>query len=166
MPELKFVAFKGKSWVSKCIRYFTRSPQYSHIAILVPGMKNTLIEAWNHEGGMKQWTDFSAIRKHTPGTQYEIWTLEVSEDVFKHCVNYYAHHAQQKTPYDYMGIIGFILKKTVKQNKKKLFCSELAITPLVEAKLWHKIIPSNTDPDRFVGIIQAAGAYLTKGVVK
>lgn len=165
MPELKFVAFRGKSVVSRLIRYFTRSPEYSHIAVLVPKMKNTLIEAWNHEGGMKQWTDFSAIKQHSPGTRYEIWTLEVSEDVYKHCTNYYGHHAQQKTPYDYRGIIGFILKKTVKQNKKKLFCSELAITPLAEAREWDKVIPSHIDPGNFVDIIQAAGAWCKPGVV-
>jgi len=164
MKELKFVAFRGKSWVSKAIRYFTRSKDYSHIAILMEEQKGILIEAWTH-GGLTQWTDYSSIDKHTPGTKYEIWTLEVPDDVYEHCMNYYKHHAEQKTRYYYAGILGFIFKKSVKQNKNKLFCNEEAITPLCEAMPWAKIVPSNTNPETFIYIIQAAGGYFRAGTV-
>ena len=155
MPELKFEVFRGKSWVSKAIRYFTRSRYYSHTAVMLPD--NRLIEAWNHNGGMKQWTDYSAIEKHTPGTKYEIWKLPVTQEVYDHCMSFYIHHAEVKTPYDYAGIIGFVLKKTVRQNKKKLFCSELSMGPLCNSMGWDKIEPSHISPENFIDIIQAAG---------
>ena len=162
MKELRFVAFRGKSWISKVIRYFTRSKDYSHIAIMLPD--DNLIEAWTH-GGWTQWTDYSSLDKHTPGTKYEVWPLMVSDTVYEYCMNYYIHHAEQKTPYDYAGILGFIFKKSVKQNKKKFFCNELAITPLCESLKWDKIVPSNTNPETFIYIIQAAGGYFKAGKV-
>jgi hypothetical protein len=159
MQELKFIAFKGKSIVSKAIRYFTRSRDYSHVAILMPDSK--LIEAWDHQG-WGQWTDYSTIAKHTKGTKYEIWELEVSEEAAAHCMGYYQHHADLKTPYDYFGVAGFIFKKTTRHSKKKLFCSELCITPLCEAKGWDKITPNHISPESFVDIIQAAGGKIIK----
>ena len=164
MSELMFVAFKGKSVISKTIRWFTRSMDYSHIAVMLPDGK--LVEAWNHAGGFKQWVDYSAIEIHTPKTHYEVWSLEVPEGVHDFCLNYYNHHAQAKTPYDYKGIIGFISKGKKHENKNKLFCSELAISPVAHGLGWDRITPAHIDPETFIDIIQAAGGRLVKeGVV-
>ena len=157
MKHLNFVAFKGKSWVSKAIRYFTRSKDYSHIAVLLDDCN--LIEAW------KGRTHRSFFSEHTKDTIYEIWSLGVPDNVHYHCMKYYQHPATVQTPYDYFGIAGFILKKTVKQSKKRLFCSELAMTPLSSAMCWGKIVPSHISPESFVDIIQAAGGHFKRGVI-
>lgn len=158
MSNLNFVAFYGVSTVSSLIRYFTRSRSYSHIAISIS--KDKLIEAWPHEGGLKQWTDYSSFDKHTPGTVYEIWSLPVSAECKQFCMSYYNAMAKAKTPYDYKGVLGFVFKKSVKESPDKLFCSELAITPLVTFNNWRTIRSHLVSPRDFVNIVEAAGAKM------
>jgi len=150
---LKFVAFRGKSLVSKAIRFWTRSKGYSHIAILMPNER--LIEAWPHKGGIKSWTDWSDWSAHTPGTKYEIWELSVSEEIYDYCISYYEKAAAEKIPYDWAGIIAFVFK--TKDRKNKMFCSEIAVTPVVIKKRWI-IDPAKIHPALFVDIMQIAGA--------
>ena len=160
MAQIKLVAFYGKSFVSKSIRYFTRSKKYSHIAVMMPDGR--LIEAWPHgKSKIKSWTDWSDWSAHTPGTKYEIWSLEVSDNTASYCHNRWIEMAEQKVPYDWWGIVGFVFKK-IKNSKAKLFCSEMWITPSVEVKQFQSINPENIDPASLVAIIEYAGGKLEK----
>lgn len=158
MKELKFVAFHGKSFISKCIRYFTRSRLYSHIAVLLSD-NGDLIEAWE-QSGMKACVDWSNINKHTDGTKYEVWGLEVDDFVYESCMQFYSNNARRRTGYDYKGVIGFIFKKAVKENPNKFFCSEFCIYPLCISKKWTTIKPHLVSPRDFVNIIEASGGRL------
>ncbi len=156
MKTLHFVGFYGKSFTSSLIRYFTRSRTYSHIAILITD-KGQLIEAWPHKGGWKQWTDYSDIYKHTPGTKYEIWGLEVEDTAYDKCMKFYREQADNQVTYDYAGVISFLFKKTVKENPDRFFCSELAVYPLCDVFEWKTIKPHLVSPRDFINIIEASG---------
>lgn len=158
MAELRFIAFKGKSWIAAAIRYFTRSQAYSHIAVLMDD--DRLIEAWPHKGGTKQWTDYSDISKHKKGSKYEIWSIEVTDEEKKHCEDRWIEMAENKVPYDYAGVIGFVFKKTIKENHNKLFCSEMAIMPICEYRQWQKVDPSLVSPKDFVYLLECMDATI------
>jgi len=153
---LRFVAFEGKSIASKLIKFHTRSSKYSHIAILVDGR---LIEAWPHGKSMKSWIDYSDFNSHKPGTQYEIWGLSVPTKEYSYCVDAWTQMAEDKVKYDWWGILGFLLKRT-KDVESKMFCSEMAIKPLVEIKKLTSVKPFHISPEMFVCLIQAMGATL------
>jgi hypothetical protein len=163
MKHIRMVAFKGVSFVSKGIKFFTRSGDgYSHVAVLLEDGE-TLLEAWPHnkKRPWKQWTDYSTFDNHTKGTPYEIWRISVTDEVYNACMSYYIHHADVKTPYDYAGVIGFIFKK-VKDKVHKLFCSEYLIYPISKGCQWDKVIPSHVSPQNAVEIFQVFGGILEK----
>ena len=157
--QLVFLAFKGKSMTSKVIRFWTRSKNYSHIAMSVDGK---LIEAWPHGGNpLKAWVDYGSFENHKEGTEVEIWTLEVSESVYHYCLEQWRKMAELGVPYDWKSIIGFVLKSS-KDKKNRLFCSEAAIKPLVEILLLDRINPNHVDPQSFIELIQAMGGMCVK----
>lgn len=161
--QVNFVVFKGISLVSKTIKFYTRS-DYSHVAFIMPNNK-TLIEAWTHGSKIKQWWDYSTPANHTNGTPYEIWGLVVSEDDWIAITNTFMDWADEKLPYNWFGIIGFVLKNEKDSDRGK-FCSEGCIYPFVQRYNWDKIDPSEVSPEDFVRIMQAAGgSMIEEGVV-
>jgi len=158
-----FAAFHGLSWTSKAIRFYTRST-LSHIAVCTSG--NSLIEAWPHTGGPKQWWDFSNFKRHTPGTPFDIWRLKMDRSDAQYCMLYYKHLAGVKRPYNWRGIFGFVFKSR-KNNNAGDFCSEGAIRPVAENLGLTETNPSHVSPSDFVGLIQALGAVqIRSGVVR
>jgi len=151
---IKFYAFKGKSFISRLIKFWTRGP-YSHIAVEVDGQ---LIEAWKFKDGL-HW-DYSSLSNHTPGTPYEVWVYDgLTPEQERYCKQFWTFLADIKAGYDFKGILGFVFKK-VKDEQSKFFCSEGAIWPITKVKNWDRVRPYRVDPTRFVEIIQAAGAKL------
>ena len=151
---LDFIVFKGFSVVSKAIKFYTRS-NYSHVGFMMNS--NTIIEAWNHGGGMKQWWDYSTAAAHSNGTPYELWRIAVTEEDYDKVHKLFIGWVDSKLPYDWKGIVGFVLKGG-KDSKVGRFCSEGCIEPLVDVFGWDRIQPSKVSPEDFVRIIQAAGA--------
>ena len=159
----KWVAFKGKSLLSKTIRFWTRS-QYSHIAYLMDD--NTLIECWHDPGKamneMRVKWDYVTppFIHHKEGTPYEIWELNISH-YFMHWDNevqdFMTKLADSKAKYDFGAVFGFIFKWRG-HKKRGWMCSEGCIEPLVKLFEWDRIVPSQVSPQDFVEIIQAAGA--------
>ena len=147
---LRFYAFKGKSFLSRLIRFWTRG-EYSHIAIEI---ENKLIEAWKH--GKKLCWGYSDLTNHTPKTPYEIWELPLTPEEEDFCRIFYKSLADTSASYDLRGVFGFVFKVT-EGDKRKWFCSEGAIYPLVVLRDWNKIKPWRVSPTRFIEIIQAAG---------
>lgn len=159
LKHLDFIALKGTSFVSKTIKFYTRS-DYSHIGFVMPEGK-TLIEAWTHDGGVKQWWDYSTPAAHKNGTPYEIWRLTVSEDDWVKVTNIFMDWADQKLPYDWWGILGFVTKGN-KESSKGKFCSEGCIEPLVDVFNLTTITPSHISPEQFVNLVEAMGAHKIK----
>jgi hypothetical protein len=155
MQKLIFVSFFGVSWASRLIRAVTRSMGTSHIAVW-DTEKETLIEAW---GGVSLCWRWSNFKNHTPGTQYEVWELDVDDKVYNTCMETYRKWADMGHPYDYIAILGFILRMR-RENIYGDFCSEGAVRPLALALGWTKITPAFISPADFIALIQAAGGRL------
>ena len=155
---LYFVAFKGTSWTSRLQRFFTRS-DYSHIAYLPVRFQSDLIEAWHIDGKLR-W-GFSCFANHTSGTPYEVWCLEVPDEIHRDVNDDHLFIARNQIGYDYWGVASFVLKIT-KDDPRKLFCSEGCIRKLAELKRWNKIRPEHVSPEDFVRIIQAAGGLIVE----
>lgn len=117
---MKILAYRGKSWVSKAIRWQTRS-KYSHIAIELDN--GSVIEAW-HIGGVAHNKNFKVA--HTPGTLVDVFGIigdfdEVAASVFL--------LDQVGKKYDFGSIVRFMTRRT-EPHDDKWFCSELAMEAL------------------------------------
>ena len=155
------VFFDGVSFTSNGIRFFTRS-KWGHEAIEVsPSASLPLIEAWHFEDGLR-W-GYSSYDKHTPGTEYEVWGLPVSQDEYDYCMGEYDRYARTKMPYDRIGIVGFVLKWK-RDSKKGMFCSEGCSRSIIE-KRKYDINPAHVSPEDAYRMVQFAGGELIrKGV--
>jgi hypothetical protein len=156
--NLYYVAFHGISKVSRVIQFCTRS-EYSHVAVCTDVGSMTMIEAWAHNGGWKQWWAVSDMRVHTPGTPYELWGIEVPEDEYRHAMGLYHMWAANRSPYDWRGVLGFELK-WVRENKKGFFCSEGTIYPFVKWRRLDSINPAHVSPINFIWILESMGGKM------
>jgi hypothetical protein len=176
MRKLYFCAFSGNSIISKFIKFWTRS-SYSHIAYLYideekitdvfKNEKMYLIEVWKEKGKtilQQYWQKVDCSNKlfkdcfknHKKGTKIDIWSIEVEEDKYKYVNKFINNLAINKTKYDYVAIVSFLLRLK-KQENNKYFCSEGCIAPLVNVNFWYEINPSFVSPSDFIKILQAAG---------
>ena len=132
---IQILAYRGTSWVSKAIRWQTRSP-YSHIAArstealwvkrsygekLWPA--NHVIEAWQ-KGGVSMHESISTV--HTPGTKVDIYGFEPQLNSTE--VGWFAGYLMQQLgkAYDFHAIFHFLTREPMSHWKKnKWFCSEL-----------------------------------------
>jgi len=154
--SIYYIAFKGISLVSKLIRFWTRG-DYSHVGVLIN--KDVYIEVWpesKFNAISMKWDKGSPFIKHKPKTEVTIFELEFkNKDDYLRMVNWY--YSLIGKPYDWLAIIGFVLRFKLKPNNK-YFCSEGAITPLVEYFSWKHINPSIVSPERFVEIADVCEA--------
>lgn len=165
MTPLYFMAFHGVSKLSRLIRFCTRS-DYSHIAICTDVASMTLIEPWAHDGGIRQWWDVSSVNRHSPGTKWELWGIEVDDKEYRYCMSRYHTYADNKLKYDWRGVIGFEIQ-FVKDSSEKLFCSEGAIKPLATWRRLTRVFPERVSPADFIALIQAMGGRcVMTGVVE
>jgi len=159
MSSVKFVAFRGQSWISKAIRFVTRSPSYSHVGFLT-GM-GTLIECWpNPQNRFQRWC-ISSFDFHRAGTEYEVWELPCSQTHMIAISKFITQLAIKNTKYDWIGVLAFVFKR-LSDADLRWFCSEGCVAPLVKAFKWTKVNPSHISPQNFVELIQVAGAKCIK----
>jgi len=158
MAKIRFAAFKGISFVSKCIKFWTRS-DYSHIAYILDWYGKDyiditkLIEAWKFEDGWR-W-GVSGFCNHKPKTPVEIWFKEVEFEKAKKLKEIMLQFACNKVKYDWKGIIGFVFK--CNDWKDKYFCSEGCAKGLVESGIWNKDLNlSVIHPDYFVQLMKVS----------
>jgi len=160
MKKLSYIAFYGKTFVSKLIKFWTRS-KYSHIAVYTQDEKiaGELIEVWPGSKKFlkfKMFWDYSFFRRHKKGTKFELWELEVSEEEYDYCMGQYIGYAIKKIPYDWKAIFGFLFKYK-KDSRKGKMCSEGCITPFVEFRKLTNMNPSHQSPQDFIKIIESFG---------
>ena len=132
--SVTILLFKGKGWISRLIRWQTRSI-YSHAAILV-GV-DTIIEAWQGTGVRKKkitrWDDIDAFRIYCSDRQ--------KKDVIEFL------HKQLGKKYDYRSVFRFLIKIPAGINDK-WFCSELAFDALLTGRMQvlNNIEPEEVSP--------------------
>ena len=122
---MKILAYRGVSWISKAIRWQTRS-KYSHIAIELND--GSVIEAW-HIGGVANNPSFKTV--HSPKTKVDVFEIVGKYDekkVFEFLTMQLGHK------YDFRSIVRFITRKSSKISPK-WFCSELACEAFREGGL-------------------------------
>ena len=169
--------FKGVSTASAIIKHQTDS-EFSHTAVWMDEQAKTyiksligedeyekrmiedkcLIEQWPHSGNFwDAWFDYNDYTGHTPGTEVEIWSLELPVHEWKYCIQHYANSIGER--YDWTGIAHFRFR-SVKHNPHRSFCSEKFIQPLIQVKDWGNIRPWNIHPGLAVGVLEIAGGKL------
>lgn len=114
---MKILAYKGKSWISKAIRWQTRS-DYSHIGIELSD--GTVVEAW-HVGGVSNNENFKTV--HTKGTKVDVF--EIIGDFDESAARAYAM-SRVGNKYDFTSIWRFMSRRDEPADNKD-FCSELGM---------------------------------------
>lgn len=113
--------YTGISFISMLIRRFTWHKRSHSAAFFSPDEKGNfhkVIEAW-HIGGVQEraWTE-----GHSPGTKIDVYRVPCEST--QAVVFYLTLKKEIGKKYDWLGILGFLLRSNV-QNKKRWFCSEL-----------------------------------------
>lgn len=117
---IKVVFFKGTSFFSKLVRFFTRS-KFSHAAFQIED--SMLLEAWkNKKDGSVLWT-ITSYENHTPGTEIEIVYIPVTKKIYFQFLEICKFIDYVKIPYDFLGVIAFVIPFKLKINGR-WFCSE------------------------------------------
>lgn len=114
---MKILCYRGKSIVSRLIRFQTRS-KYSHVAVMLDD--GSMVEAW-HKGGVLHRDD--PFDGHSPGTLIDVYGIQSHYDPQR--VQDYLQ-AQLGKKYDWWSVARFVSRRHAKKNNR-LFCSELAL---------------------------------------
>ena len=119
---MKILAYRGKSLISRLIRWQTRSP-YSHIAVQLDD--GSVVEAW-HKGGVRHIGD--PLDGHTPGTDIDVYGVYSMgcelPSVAKNIIEQFLL-AQVGKKYDFVSVARFVTRR-LSPADEKWFCSELA----------------------------------------
>lgn len=152
---MKILAYRGISWISKAIRWQTRS-KYSHIAIELED--GSVIEAW-HIGGVRRNDTFRTV--HSPKTKVDVFEITGTYDE-KKVLDFLTMQIGHK--YDFRSIVRFITRKS-SHVSPNWFCSELANEAFREGglDLLSRITSSHISP-RDVGISPMLKLVETKTV--
>jgi len=119
MPKLYFTGYKGKSFISKLIKYWTRS-EYSHVEQC---LNLETLKGYGAYQGYK--VGYLYPSYHEKGTRYDIFELECTQEQLEK-FNYFKRQQEGKK-YDYKGIMGFVTNKEEMNNRNKWYCSEIEI---------------------------------------
>lgn len=158
MTKMRIALYQGKSFISRLIRWQTRS-QYSHAAFLLDD--GSVIEAWQPcvreivPAGLNRLSPMRHIaalsKQHTPGTTVDIF--EFCAPLSRDENRMLEHFARREVgaPYDYASIIRFCTreKDRVYGKSKSVFCSELvfACCANIGRHLLERTEPWRVPPD-------------------
>jgi len=160
MSSVRFVFFKGISLLSRLIRFWTRS-SISHVAYKAGDSE--LIEAWKFHDGVR-WgvSDFS---NHTPGTPWEEWEVDVTDEMARRIDEGFRRLAGKKVPWDLSGVVGFVFK--CGDDPGSFFCSEGCVQVLQDAGVLPKGLEAwRFSPVLFREVLKVVGARkVAEGVV-
>lgn len=165
MSKLWFGLFEGRSIYSKLIKFWTRS-NISHVGIILdlePGTYRT-IEVYPNGSLCRTYWNYFTLYDHNPGTVIHVWELPVSEKQYDYAMKFYHYLAQNKTPYNWFGVIGFVIP--VFTSNGGYFCSEGAVEGL---KFGHIIDPEikgwKINPDDFEQLLRLMNARHIKDLI-
>jgi hypothetical protein len=118
--------YKGKSFISRLIRWFTWSV-YSHAAWVC--RDGSVIEAWS--GGVRHAASLGAA--HDAGTPVDLFELDLTEDQLQAVEEFLL--AQVGMKYDWLGLCGFLSRHAMDEHDA-WFCSELVTAGLNAAGVY------------------------------
>lgn len=150
---MRIALYQGKSFISRLIRWQTRS-RYSHAAFLLDN--GNVIEAWtpcvreispkseignpkeirSPKSGTRnsapgtcnskpQNRKLSALsRQHTPGTIVDIFSFVMRLSKDENRMLEFLARRDVGTPYDYLSILRFCTREKSSDRRHRLFCSE------------------------------------------
>ena len=121
---MKILAYQGKSFISKLIRWQTRS-KYSHIAVELDD--GTIVEAWASYGVIHNSFSYA----HKPGTPVDVYRIKGLLDSVK-AEEFLLEQVGKK--YDWKSVFRFLWHTPASKNDK-WFCSELAETALAKGSV-------------------------------
>lgn len=121
--QIHIIAYKGKSFFSKLIRWKTSS-EYSH----VEAVNNYEVNGFDTYGAINlKGVMWCKIDWHTKGTHYDVYSIDVTEDEF---INFWKFLMSQRSKkYDIRGIFGYVTYKPL-NDKNKWYCSEILYSAL------------------------------------
>jgi len=131
--SIKILQYKGTGWVSRAIRFQTRSV-YSHTGILFES-DGKVFEAW-HTGGKRWWHGSVRVLDkpkdgHDPDTQIDVFRIEGYVDESK--ARAYAESMLGRR-YDFLSVLRFVTRKKAPDNTA-VFCTEYALDIISDGDL-------------------------------
>lgn len=118
--------YKGKSFISRLIRWFTWS-EYSHAAWVC--RDGSVFEAWS--GGVRHAA--SLAEAHDAGTPVDLFVLDLTDDQRRDAEAFLL--AQVGMKYDWLGLCGFLTRRAMDEHDA-WFCSELVTAGLNAAGVY------------------------------
>ncbi len=148
MPKAYVLASKGISLTSRAIRFRQWDFPFTHIALAIDLTNKRdpiVIEAWWN--GVRR-GKFSKV--HTPCTEFSVYSVEVTEKQKEKIFEF--AESQIGKPYDWLGILGFVLFNPNIESKNRWFCSELVFAAFKKAgvELLKNTHPSEVSPRLFL----------------
>lgn len=152
-----FGASKGKSFISKIIRWFQWGYPYTHTFYVMDKTDKdnpTVIEAWHEPllkgGSVRLGKFFEENEYHTKDTEIDYFALEVTVKQKEDLEIFLMSKLGFK--YDIVGISGFATRLKNTHSKSKYFCSEILFEGLqhVGIDLWKYTSPQSVSPAMFV----------------
>lgn len=115
---MRIALYKGKSWISKAIRWQTRM-DYSHAAFVLAD--GSVIEAW--QPCVRHVANLSI--QHTPGTVVDLFAFCRPLSGEQEAMLAAWAVKQCGINYDYRSILRFVTRKASDGDRAKWFCSEM-----------------------------------------
>lgn len=153
--KLYFGASKGKSLISKFIKWFQWGDPHTHTFYIPESQINLnnpkVIEAWHKPmlkgGAVRNGLFFDT---HSPETPFDILYLEVTEEQY---INFEAFmNSKLGFKYDFLGFAGFATRSKVTEQSDKYFCSELVFAGLISVgiEIFKNTVPQEVSPAMFI----------------
>jgi len=160
MKELQFVIYKYAKFspADLAVKFWTRS-EFVHTGFIYD--YPTTIEPIGKTLFTLHWDYYSLTRQKHKRTA-EIWSKYVPTDIYNTVKEFFEELARKQWPYDWKGILGFVIK--VSDNKNKYFCSEGCAISLVRAGLWPKIKTEIVHPGSFRELLKVSGFKLKETI--
>ncbi|WP_448577461.1 YiiX/YebB-like N1pC/P60 family cysteine hydrolase [Thermosphaera sp.] len=120
---MRILLYRGVSLLSRLIRWRTWS-EYSHVALEIH--RGEIVDAW--KGGVRLIR--SPFEGHDPETVVEAYEIAGLRPEQAARAALFAR-AQIGKPYDYWGVLRFIIRRDPTQPNDRWFCSELVFAALL-----------------------------------
>jgi uncharacterized protein YycO len=144
--QIFVAAYRGRSLLSRLIQWRTWSG-VSHVACIKGD--GQVVEAWGGSGprGVRHFDSWH--RGHTPGTNIDLFLFRgLSDGQAREFWDFQMSKVGAK--YDYLGVLGFVARRSALQCPFKWFCSELvhaasvaAQAPLLVGTPSYKVSPGD-----------------------
>lgn len=151
MKKIYLGASKGKSLISKFIKWFQWGDAHTHTFYIPESQINLdnpeIIEAWHNPNGVKKQQFF---KNHTVGTEFDIYYVEATEEQY---INFEAFMISKiGFKYDFLGFFGFATRLKSTESTDKYFCSELLFDGLIHVgiELFKNTVPQEISPAMFI----------------